>query len=303
VYIRIVYPRLFHVEQSRASQAITQPPQENRIFNMAKLTRSQIKEGLEQIPMESLLQGASGTEVNLTARQIEFAKQLALGKGTKVGAYRKAYGANGSPKSVGSRASTLSTDQRIQVAVESFRALEAYKEYQTPAQLRALVVSQLTNHVLDPDFPPAQRVQCLKLLGSVAEIGLFVDRKETLVVHQSADIRERLLSQLKGVINTQAIDVTPNDDADSLMSELARPTPNEANEDDATPTHSPPPDEACDHPAVHIHTIPHESSATKSIPHESPSQNSIPHESSVPESIPHDEYPHGEETKQSLDNK
>ena len=253
-----------------------------------KLTREQIREGLDQIPMESLLRGASGSEVNLTAKQIAFAKELALGNTTKAAAYRKAYKSKGNPKSVGSKASVLSTDDRIRVAVESFKAAEAYKEYQTPAQLRALVVSQLTNHVLDPDFPPAQRVQCLKLLGSVAEIGLFVDRKETLVVHQSADIRERLLSQLKNVIDTQATDVTPNDDADSLMSEIAKRA-------DATPTVPAPPAEPFDHPVLDIHTIPHEPALENSIPHESSPPNSIP------ESIPHDEYPHGGETKQSLD--
>lgn len=240
-----------------------------------KLTREQIREGLEQIPMESLLQGATGTPVNLTARQIEFAKELALGKGTKVGAYRKAYGAKGSPKSVGSRASVLSTDERIKVAVDAFKQAEQYREYQTPTQLRALVVSQLTKHVLDEEFPPAQRVACLKLLGSVAEVGLFLDRKETLVVHQSADIRERLLSQLKGVINTQAIDVTPNDDADNLLAEIAKGA-------DATPTVPVPPAEPFDHPAVILHTIPHESSAPNSIPHESSDEKYIQSGESTP---------------------
>ena len=251
-----------------------------------KLSREQIREGLDQIPMESLLRGASGSEVNLTAKQIAFAKELALGNTTKADAYRKAYKSKGNPKSVGSKASVLSTDDRIRVAVEAFKTAEQYKEYQTPTQLRALVVSQLTNHVLDPDFPPAQRVQCLKLLGSVAEIGLFVDRKETLVVHQSADIRERLLSQLKNVIDTQAVDVTPNDDADSLLAEIAKGQ-------DSDPTVPAPPDLADDHPVLDIHTIPHESSVPESIPHESPLENSIP------ESIP--EYPPGGETKQSLE--
>jgi hypothetical protein len=271
---------MFHVEQSRASQAITYPPQKARISLMAKqkLTREQIREGLNQIPMESLLQGASGTPVNLTARQIQFAKELAMGKGTKVGAYRKAYGAKGSPKSVGSRASVLSTDERIQVAVEAFKTAEAYREYQTPAQLRALVVSQLTNHVLDPDFPPAQRVQCLKLLGSVAEIGLFLDRKETLVVHQSADIRERLLSQLKNVIDTQATDITPNDDADSLLAEIAKGV-------DSDPTVPVPPAEADEYLVLDIHTIPHEAPLENSIPHESSDSSIRIHTEEPPPSI------------------
>jgi hypothetical protein len=243
-----------------------------------KLSREQIERGLEQIPMESLLRGASGSPVNLTNRQIEFAKELALGKGTKVGAYRKAYGAKGSPKSVGSRASVLSTDQRIQVAVDAFKAAEQFREYQTPTQLRSLVVSQLTRHVLDEDFPPAQRVACLKLLGSVAEVGLFLDRKETLVIHKSDDIKQRLMDQLKNVINTQAEDINVNDDADSLLAELNEIPQENQNQPDDDPTVVPPPELAVEYPMDYIH----------SIPHTLPSQNSIPHESSVSESIPHE---------------
>jgi hypothetical protein len=239
-----------------------------------KLSREQIERGLEQIPMSELLRGASGSPVNLTNRQIEFAKELALGKGTKVGAYRKAYGAKGSPKSVGSRASVLSTDERIQVAVESFRAQKAYEEYQTPTQLRSLVVSQLTKHVLDEEFPPAQRVACLKLLGSVAEVGLFLDRKETLVVHKSDDIRQRLLDQLKTVMNTQAEDITVNDDADSLLAELNETPPENQNQPDDDPTVPAPPDLGVEYPMDYIHSIPHESTSQKSDPHESPNQKS-----------------------------
>lgn len=253
------------------------------------------------------MRGATGSEVNLTAKQIAFAKEIALGKSTQADAYRKVYKSKGKPKTVGSNASRLSTDERIATAVQAFKQSEQYREYQTPAQLRALVVSQLTNHVLDPDFPAAQRVQCLKLLGSVAEIGLFVDRKETLVVHQSADIRERLLSQLKNVIDTQATDVTPNDDADSLLDEIKSAKSSddaqvfddayaqEAKEADSDPTVPAPPAAPCMVPADGIHSITHESPLEKSITHEGSSPESIP--------SPESEDPHGGEAKQSLDNK
>jgi hypothetical protein len=201
--------------------------------------------------MSQLLQGATGTQPNLTNKQIEFAKQLALGKTSKAQAYRNAYQSKGNPKSVGTKASVLSTDDRIRVAVDAFKAAEQFREYQTPTQLRALVVSQLTKHVLDEDFPPAQRVACLKLLGSVAEIGLFVDRKETLVVHQSSDIRAKLLEQLR-TITGQVTDVT--DDADSLLEELASADP-------TTPV-PPPSGVAC--VGAPIHTIPLEMSDKKS---------------------------------------
>jgi hypothetical protein len=223
---------------------------------MAKLTRDQISKGLDTIPMSQILVGAQGTTPTLTAKQIAFAKELALGKSTKADAYRAAYKSKGNPKTVGSHASRLSTDDRIATAVDAFRAAEAFKEYQTPTQLRALVVSQLTKHVLDEDFPPAQRVACLKLLGSVAEIGLFVDRKETLVVHQSSDIRAKLIEQLR-TITGQVTDVTPADDADSLLQELKSP--------DADPTVPVPPvSDVCD-VGKPIHTIPLEISDKNSL--------------------------------------
>ena len=237
---------------------------------MAKLTRSQIAQGLDTVPMAQLLQGATGTQPNLTNKQIEFAKQLALGKTSKAQAYRNAYQSKGNPKSVGTKASVLSTDDRIQVAVEAFKAAEQFKEYQTPTQLRALVVSQLTKHVLDEDFPPAQRVACLKLLGSVAEIGLFVDRKETLVVHQSSDIRAKLIEQLR-TITGQVTDVTPADDADSLLQEIQS-----AKSPDADPTVPVPPvSDVCD-VGDYIHTIPLEITSKNSIPLEISNENSIP---------------------------
>jgi hypothetical protein len=220
--------------------------------------------------MAQLLQGATGTQPNLTNKQIEFAKQLALGKTSKAQAYRNAYQSKGNPKSVGTKASVLSTDDRIQVAVEAFKAAEQFKEYQTPTQLRALVVSQLTKHVLDEDFPPAQRVACLKLLGSVAEIGLFVDRKETLVVHQSSDIRAKLIEQLR-TITGQVTDVTPADDADSLLQEIQS-----AKSPDADPTVPVPPvSDVCD-VGDYIHTIPLEITSKNSIPLEISNENSIP---------------------------
>ena len=236
---------------------------------MAKLTREQIAQGLDTIPMTQILIGAQGTTPTLTAKQIAFAKELALGKSTKAQAYRNAYQSKGNPKSVGTKASVLSTDDRIRVAVDAFKVAEQFKEYQTPTQLRALVVSQLTKHVLDEDFPPAQRVACLKLLGSVAEIGLFVDRKETLVVHQSSDIRAKLMEQLR-TITGQVTDVTPADDADSLLDEI-----NSAKSPDADPTVPVPPPLGVARAGVHIHTIPLEQSSENSIPLKISNENSI----------------------------
>jgi hypothetical protein len=111
-------------------------------------------------------------------------------------------------------------------------------------------------------------VACLKLLGSVAEIGLFVDRKETLVVHQSSDIRAKLLEQLR-TITGQVTDITPADDADSLLAEI-----NSAKSPDADPTVPVPPPLGVACVGVPIHTIPLEISNPDSIPLEIPVENS-----------------------------
>jgi hypothetical protein len=225
---------------------------------MAKLTREQIAKGLDTVPMAQVLQGAQGTIPKLSARQVEFAKQVALGAASQSEAYRSVYSKGNSTRTVNKNASVLANDSRVQTAIEAFKTAQAYAEYQTPTQLRALVVSQLTKHVLDENFPPAQRVACLKLLGSVAEIGLFVDRKETLVVHQSSDIRAKLIEQLR-TITGQVTDIT--DDADSLLDEIQS-----AKSPDADPTVPVPPDLGVARVGVAIHTIPLEIPVENSIP-------------------------------------
>lgn len=206
--------------------------------------------------MRQILIGAQGTVPKLSARQVEFAKEVALGAASQSDAYRKVYSNGNSTRTVNKNASVLANDSRVQTAIEAFKTAQAYAEYQTPVQLRALVVSQLTKHILDEGFPPAQRVACLKLLGSVAEIGLFVDRKETLVIHKSDDVKARLLDQLR-TITGQATEV--QDDADSLLAEIQKPI-------DADPTHPVPPIDAVASGHDCIHTIPLEITNPESIP-------------------------------------
>jgi hypothetical protein len=103
------------------------------------------------------------------------------------------------------------------------REVEAYKlaieaeKHRTPAQLKALLVQQLVQHSLDDEFPPASRVQCLKLLGSLFEVGAFVERKEITTINRSEDIRTRLLSRLRTI--TVDADIVA-DDALDLLAEI-----------------------------------------------------------------------------------
>jgi hypothetical protein len=82
------------------------------------------------------------------------------------------------------------------------------------------------------------------------------------------------MDQLKTVMNTQAEDITVNDDADSLLAELNETPPENQNQPDDDPTVPAPPDLGVEYPMDYIHSIPHESTSQKSDPHESPNQKS-----------------------------
>ena len=204
---------------------------------MAKITRKAIKEGLEQIPVETILLGV-GEKPKLTHKQKEFARHVALGE-TKAGAYRKAYKSKGNSKSVGNNASKLAKHDGIALEIEAYKiALEAEK-HRTPAQLKSLLIQQLVKHSLDEDFPPAQRVKCLELMGKLYEVGAFEERKTTTIVHESAKVKERLLSQLKSVIDGDLIkEKTETDEGETLLAELRANPPGETG--DQQPTTPPP---------------------------------------------------------------
>ena len=237
---------------------------------MAKITRRAIKEGLEQIPMETILLGI-GKETKLTHKQKEFARQVALGK-TKSGAYRESYNTKGSSKTVGNDAYKLAKRPEIISEIEAYKiAIEAEK-HRTPAQLKSLLIHQLVKHSLDENFPPAQRIKCLELMGKLYEVGAFEERKTTTIVHESAKVKERLLSQLKSVINGDYINEVREltDEGDELLAEIRTQLPGEAGEQEAT---TPPP--AQTGPSAgqpYTHTIPHSESLTESVSSKQPPQ-------------------------------
>ena len=228
---------------------------------MAKITRKAIKEGLEQIPVETILLGV-GKESKLTHKQKQFARNVALGN-TKTKAYRDAYKREGDSKTVGNDAYKLSKRPEIITEIEAYKiAIEAEK-HRTPAQLKSLLIQQLVKHSLDEDFPPAQRVKCLELMGKLYEVGAFEERKTTTIVHESAKVKERLLSQLKSVMNGDYVKEVSEktDEGDDLLAEL-RPDPLELPGDQQATT--PPP--AQTGPVAgqsYTHINPHNESATK----------------------------------------
>lgn len=198
-----------------------------------RLTRKEINEGLEQVPVEEILLGRSRSHgVALTPKQLKFAEELAKGE-TKAGAYRKAYNTQASPAHQSLEGQRLAKHPIIAQQVEAIKlALEAEK-YATPLHLRALVIQRLTEKALDPDVNHAQQLRALELLGKVTEVAAFTERRETVHVHDAQAMREKLLHSLRLAVQADAQDVA-YDDADSLLAELSDQA-TDAPGDQATP--------------------------------------------------------------------
>jgi hypothetical protein len=185
------------------------------------MTRAQIKESLKAVPMETILLGVhSAKTTGLTAKQIKFAEEIARGE-TKAGAYRKAYNTKANPGHQSRKGQALAKQDAIRNQVEAFQAAFEAQKYATPAHLRALTIHELTKHALNEDFPPAQRVKALELLGKITEVALFTERREVVQVSNPAEIKEKLLASLQLAMSAGgAIDVEATDAADSLLAEI-----------------------------------------------------------------------------------
>jgi hypothetical protein len=246
---------------------------------MAKLTRKQIKEGLKTVPMDTLLLGVKTSDA-LTPKQREYARNVALGK-TKADAYREAYNTKGKSGTVGTEVARLSKNPSVALEIEAYReAIEAEK-HRTPAQLRALVIHQLTKMALNDKVNDAQRIKSLELLGKVAEVGAFVDRKETTVINHSADIRARLMAQLKTITAGSITEVQSDDSADSLLAEIQSAKPADAESELSDPTTGATPEidpSSCDE---YTHSIPH----IQSSPESNVSDHSVKSDSQVIDSL------------------
>ena len=186
-----------------------------------KLTRKQIREGLDQVPMEAVLLGAANRgEISLSPKDMEFARQLALGE-KKASAYRKSRpGSRAKPSSASRTGQRLAASVAVQSQVEAFKAAIEAQKYATPIHLRALVITELTKAAINEEFPPATRVSALKLLGTITEVAAFTERREVRQVSNSAAIKEKLLASLRLAVHSSAIDVSANDAA-SLLAELS----------------------------------------------------------------------------------
>jgi len=192
-----------------------------------KLTRKQIKEGLEATPIDTLLMGSPKT---LTHKQKAFAEALAM-TGNKAEAYRSAYDTHSTPKIQSQEGQALAKNPVIAMQVEAIKLSIEAQKYLLPAHLRALTIQKLTEKALDPDVNHAQQIKALELLGKITEVALFSERKEIITTDTSATAKDRLIQSLAQAIRSSAhISMDKKREADDLLAEitggsLANPEP------------------------------------------------------------------------------
>jgi hypothetical protein len=67
-------------------------------------------------------------------------------------------------------------------------------------QIRHLVTNKLVLEAENPD--PRVRIRALELLGKISDVGLFAEKSEVTITHQSTnDLRDRLRSKLAKLVN------------------------------------------------------------------------------------------------------
>jgi phage terminase small subunit len=210
-----------------------------------RLTRKQIEEGLNQVPIAHIL----GADVSrqLTAKQRKFAHEVAKGS-TKADAYRAAYNVK-SAKTMEAEPYRLAADPRVSREIEAYTlALETAK-LRSPAALRELVIQSLVRVIVDPESKPGQITAAAKVLGTFTEVAAFTEQKVVRTISSSEDARSKVMAELRGILTAQASDATIIEaDADSLLQELSvkfnGSTEGNAEAQDADPPTGHPPDAA-----------------------------------------------------------
>lgn len=224
-----------------------------------KLSRQQIRESLNTLPIESILGRSVSKQLN--PKQKAFARRVAQGQ-TKAEAYRQTYNQNPARSTLVTRPYELASDPRIKREIEAYElALEASK-YRTPIALRELVIQTLVQTLVDPDAKHSAKLTAAKILGTVSEVSAFTERKEITHVSSSQDARDQIMSALSDMLKSNAVDVDPT----TLIQELEGTHPSPTPQDAETESHS------------HVHTIPHDLSNSQPIPQDTPtpSKNSDP---------------------------
>lgn len=162
----------------------------------------------------------TGSSKTLTAKQRAYAYNVAQGA-TKAEAYRQAYKQDATRATIITAPYQLAANPIIAREIEAYKLAQEAAKHRTAEDLRALVIQALTQQIIDPECPPAVRVQAAKTLGNVTEVAAFTERKESIVHHSSDKLRADIFAQVQALMQGKAVEGERIDaDAASLLDEL-----------------------------------------------------------------------------------
>ena len=162
--------------------------------------------------------GVSSKDKGLTHKQQTFARELAKGA-TKAEAYRRAYKPTATAATLSGEPYRVASDPRVSAEVEAYKIAIESAKHRTPEALRQLVIKTLVDVAISPTAKEAVKVQAVKVLGTVVEVGAFLERREVINTSSSAQAKAELLQQIRTLMQGNAVDAIEVD-ADSLLREL-----------------------------------------------------------------------------------
>jgi len=239
---------------------------------MKKLTRSEIKEGLNTVPIDTIVLGANNPAgIKLTKKQKHFAEQV-VATGNKSEAYRRAYNTKGKRETHARDAIKVAAHPSVSTYITALEAAKQAEEYLLPARLRALTIHKLSQLALSDEIAPAQQLKALELIGKMTEVALFSERREIVHSLDSNTLKAKLMEAVQLAISkSKSIRTSTKRTAQDLLAEItdveAKASAPEADGEGfsdvavATPTGVHPP-ESVSIAAGHLHSIPDNQSAS-----------------------------------------
>jgi hypothetical protein len=191
---------------------------------MKKLSRKEIAEGLEQIPINQILLGSGKAGITLTKKQKAFAEEV-VKSGNKTQAYRKAYDTQGKPATQSRKAQEVASLGKVSAYIQALEQAKEAETYLLPSRLRSIAIHRLTGLALNDDINPAQQLKALELIGKMTEVALFTERRELVKVTDSEQMRDQLMKSIRLAFSSGgAVDVEATE-VDSLLNEISGLTP------------------------------------------------------------------------------
>ena len=187
---------------------------------MKKLTRKEIKEGLNTVPIDTIILGSRSKQTQLTKKEKEFAEQL-VKTGNKTEAYRRAYDTKGKATTAHRDALKVASRPNVSTYIQALEAQKEVEEYLLPTRLRALAIHKLSSMALNDDLKPTEQLRALELVGKMTEVALFTERRELVHSVDSASLKAKLMDAVQlAIANSKSLRTQTKITAEDLLREI-----------------------------------------------------------------------------------